>query len=237
MSKRSTTKPRSFGLEGMRPAAFRQHQVAIPRKALIEHRRAEAMQLRAAGMPLELIGYELHADSTMQPKGIGTPGGYGWRNLVEGKSPVEGKSLAHLVGTDINPQLERAQLSSEVARQQALELELYRLDMASAGIWPGVLQGRARDLEVWLKLSERRAKLLGLDKAEKVEVSGEQTVRVVEGVQPKYDSSFAQEMFDALRQAGALDETNMPELPGVIDIPADDVIEVQATEVVDDGDD
>lgn len=213
-------KPRSYGLEGMKPRGFKRWATEVPHKAMIEQRRTEAIQYRASGMPLEMIGRHLHADRSYNIEGRGVPGGYGWKNLMEGKDPLKGANLASAVARDVNPALETAQLHSEVARQQALELELYRLDMASAGIWPGVLQGRARDLEVWLKLSERRAKLLGLDKAEKIEHSGEQTLKVaVEGRQPDYSPGYAEKMFEALEEVDAFNE-GMPALPGVVDTVA-----------------
>ena len=214
-------KPRDYGLEGMKPAGFKRWATEVPHKTMIEQRRAEAIQFRASGMPLELIGKNLHADRSFNVKGVGVPGGYGWKNLMEGKPPLQGSGLASAVARDVNPALATAQMHSEVARQQALELELYRLDMASAGIWPGVLQGRARDLEVWLKLSERRAKLLGLDKAEKIEHSGEQTMRVtVEGRHPDYSPGYAEKMFEALEEVEAFEEGKMPALPGVVDTVA-----------------
>ena len=44
-----------------------------------------------------------------------------------------------------------------------LDLELERLDIAQRGVWPQVLKGDVHALAVFLRLSERRSRLLGLD--------------------------------------------------------------------------
>lgn len=185
-----------------KPFGFKRWKSAGPRDALLRQRRGEAMQLRASGMPLEMIGQALHADPAINADGQSHPLGYGWKNYSEGKPPLTGGGLTSAVSRDISEAMQNAELASEQQRQESLELALYKLDMASSAIWPRVLQGRERSLEVWLKLEERRAKLLGLDKAEKIEHSGETTVRLVEGEHPVYDRDFASSMFSALREVG-----------------------------------
>lgn len=44
-----------------------------------------------------------------------------------------------------------------------IDLELERLDIAQRGVWPQVLKGDVNALKVFLRLSERRSRLLGLD--------------------------------------------------------------------------
>lgn len=48
------------------------------------------------------------------------------------------------------------------------EMECARLDDATRALWPDVLAGNARSIEVLLKVMERRAKLRGLDAPEKL---------------------------------------------------------------------
>lgn len=196
-----------------KPYGFKKWKSQGPRDALLRQRRSEAMQLRASGMPLEMIGATLHADPKMNADGQSYPLGYGWQKYQKGEKPLEGAGLSHAVSKDISRAMKGAELASETQRQESLELALYKLDMASSAIWPRVLQGRERSLEVWLKLEERRAKLLGLDKAEKVEHSGEQIVRIIEGEQPQYDEGFAKSMFAAMQEMGV----QTPELTATLD--------------------
>lgn len=50
-------------------------------------------------------------------------------------------------------------------------LENARLDRAQAGLWPKVLQGDPRATDTWLRLSQRRARLNGLDAPVQVAIS------------------------------------------------------------------
>jgi len=74
--------------------------------------------------------------------------------------------------TDIQASL--AELNAEKTKQaeQYRELELERLDRASLALWPKVIAGSERAVMAWAKLSERRAKLLGLDAPAKTEITG-----------------------------------------------------------------
>ncbi len=48
------------------------------------------------------------------------------------------------------------------------KLELERLDSAAAAIYPSVKQGQYGAIDRWIKIMERRAKLLGLDAPTKI---------------------------------------------------------------------
>ena len=50
-------------------------------------------------------------------------------------------------------------------------LELERMDAALAAIWPSVKQGQYGAIDRYVKLSERRSKLLGLDMPAKLDVT------------------------------------------------------------------
>lgn len=52
------------------------------------------------------------------------------------------------------------------------DLELHRLDDMLDSLWPSVKGGDATSVNSALKISERRAKLLGLDAAAKTELTG-----------------------------------------------------------------
>jgi hypothetical protein len=61
--------------------------------------------------------------------------------------------------------------------KQVREMAQARLDRALRAVWPGVLRGDRKDIELMLKIEERRAKMLGLDMADRVDI--EQRVRVI----------------------------------------------------------
>jgi hypothetical protein len=51
------------------------------------------------------------------------------------------------------------------------DLEAQRLDEAQEALWPAVKRGEVRPAEVWIKLSERRARMQGFDRPERREVT------------------------------------------------------------------
>jgi hypothetical protein len=51
------------------------------------------------------------------------------------------------------------------------DMEADRLDQAQQALWEAVQRGEVRPTEVWIKLSERRSKLLGMDKPDKRELT------------------------------------------------------------------
>jgi hypothetical protein len=57
-------------------------------------------------------------------------------------------------------------------------MELERLDAMTSGLWPGIQEGSAANVSAGVRVSERRAKLLGLDApiASKTEVTGSLSV-------------------------------------------------------------
>lgn len=52
------------------------------------------------------------------------------------------------------------------------DLELARVEKATLGLWPAVQKGHPASVFAWVKLSERKAKLLGMDAPMTVRVEG-----------------------------------------------------------------
>jgi hypothetical protein len=128
------------------------------------------------------------------------------------------------VSRDLTRGLEQSAKYEALNREEYVQLEVASLNAAQAAMWPKVLRGDTVAVERFVKLSERRAKLLGLDAPVQAEVAHEVNVHV-EGVQPDYNPEYASQMFAALREVGAIKE--MPALPSL-----DDVVDA---EVVSDG--
>lgn len=75
--------------------------------------------------------------------------------------------------------LQQLQEWTTLTREQTEEmrtLELERLDAFLKNLWPKVVMGSPKAIEVALKITERRAKLSGLDSPEKAQIQIESTV-------------------------------------------------------------
>ncbi|MEE6264885.1 hypothetical protein V2E29_04390 [Streptomyces diastatochromogenes] len=77
------------------------------------------------------------------------------------------RSAAHM---DVKRSLERHVVEEGLAIEAWRELELARLDTLQQAIWDKAMSGDPRAIEAALKILDRRAKLLGLDSAIKLEV-------------------------------------------------------------------
>jgi hypothetical protein len=86
-----------------------------------------------------------------------------------------GKALGVTAKTafmDVQKCLEEIRANTHETAEDVLELELKRLDIAQAALMPRVKDGDPRAIDTLMRVQERRAKYLGLDAANKVEISG-----------------------------------------------------------------
>lgn len=125
----------------------------------IERRRKLALELRLQGLTYSAIAEELR----------GTPG----------VSKTYNHSMAH---TDVKDGLkvlreEMAELAAEV-----LDMELQRLDVMLSGVWEAAANGDAAGVSTALRIMDRRARYLGLDKAPTPEGATEQPVKQYIGI-------------------------------------------------------
>lgn len=85
------------------------------------------------------------------------------------------KELGVSVGTAHRDILELLEESREKLREKAqhhIALDLQRLDALIAAMWAKAERGGVGAVDRLIKILERRARLLGLDKADKVQISG-----------------------------------------------------------------
>ncbi|MFG2412283.1 hypothetical protein [Streptomyces goshikiensis] len=97
------------------------------------------------------------------------------RMKIEGASYTEiaeqlGYSSRGSANSDIRRALEKHVIEEGLAVEAWRELELARLDVLQQAIWSKAKAGDPRAIETALKVLDRRAKLLGLDSAIKLEV-------------------------------------------------------------------
>jgi DNA-binding CsgD family transcriptional regulator len=83
-------------------------------------------------------------------------------------------------------------------------LELAKIDQVERKLWPQIDDGKLAAIETWIKLSRRRAQLLGLDKPERVEA----TVRRSE---PATDGRTIAEVLTSAMAKAKAESTNGPE--------------------------
>ncbi|MFE3577856.1 hypothetical protein [Streptomyces vinaceus] len=97
------------------------------------------------------------------------------RMKIDGASYTEiaealGYSSKGSACSDVRRALEKHVVEEGLAVEAWRELELARLDVLQRAIWPKAMAGDPRAIETALKILDRRAKLLGLDSAIKLEV-------------------------------------------------------------------
>ena len=93
--------------------------------------------------------------------------GYGLREIA--KELKVSVSQAH---RDVEAVMKQMREKANESAERHLQISLERLDRAIKGLMPGVDAGSPRACEVLGKLEERRAKLLGIDKPQRLEHSG-----------------------------------------------------------------
>lgn len=103
-------------------------------------RRAQCIQLRLAGLDYQTIAERLRYSSRQA------------------------------AAKDVERALQRAVLAQHTSVEELRELELMRLDKLQAAMWKAAMEGDPRAVEVSLKISSQRCKLLGLDAPLRAEV-------------------------------------------------------------------
>ncbi|MFF4409825.1 hypothetical protein [Streptomyces sp. NPDC001404] len=111
-------------------------------RAATAQRRAQAIALRLAGMDYQTISERL---------------GYADRGAAS---------------KDVHRALESALEAESAAAETLRELEVQRLDRMQAAAWAKAAKGDLKAIETVLKVIDRRARLLGLDKPARTELTG-----------------------------------------------------------------
>jgi len=93
--------------------------------------------------------------------------GYDYRTIAKALNTTV--KTAYL---DVQKCLEEIRANTHETAEDVLELELKRLDIAQAALMPRVREGDPRAIDTLMRVQERRAKYLGLDAANKVEITG-----------------------------------------------------------------
>lgn len=73
---------------------------------------------------------------------------------------------------DVNAELMELREQTKCDAEAVREIELHRCDEMILGLWPAVRRGDPKSIMAAVRVSERRAKLLGIDAPTKQEVTG-----------------------------------------------------------------
>ena len=119
-----------------------------PQKLQVALRRRRVLELRRAGNNF----YEI-ADMIREELGSDCPESYDSRS-------------AYL---DLQRLLDEMRSELSESMPDVIALEASRLDEMLKALWPAVLRGRERSIEIALKVMERRAQMLGLDSGIKID--------------------------------------------------------------------
>ncbi|MEU2590812.1 hypothetical protein ABZ649_04500 [Streptomyces albidoflavus] len=142
-------------------------------RAAIAKRRADAIDLRLAGVDWLTIGRKLAADPLANSDGLAYPQGYGVELYAKGKEPPNEAALIRSACKDVREALKDrvTELDEHVDELRAVEAQ--RLDrLFFVAYRKAVRDGDLPAIDRALRVMERRARLLGLDRPEKREITG-----------------------------------------------------------------
>jgi hypothetical protein len=143
-----------------------------PAAAQIAKRRADAIQLRLAGVDYLTIGKKLAADPAINSARVPYPAGYGIERFEAGEEPPRDAALAELVKQDLHRVMRQRRTKVNESADALRDLQDERLNRLLAGLWNQAAQGDVSAVDRVLKIMERQARLHGLDAPTKTEVTG-----------------------------------------------------------------
>lgn len=154
-----------------------------PLAAQIAKRRADAIQLRLAGVDYLTIGKKLAADPAINTAKVPYPAGYGIERFEAGEEPPNDLKLAEIVKQDIHRVMRQRRTKVSESADALRDLQDERLNRLMAGLWNSAAQGDVAAVDRVLKIMERQARLHGLDAPTRTEVTGADGGAVQVGVQ------------------------------------------------------
>ncbi|MFJ8430480.1 hypothetical protein ACIQ9P_04150 [Kitasatospora sp. NPDC094019] len=143
------------------------------RAAAIAARRADAVELRLAGADPLTVGRKLAADPIINTDRIAYPFGYGHELFAKGRPAPPDDTLARSVLRDTAHALEHRIAAARESIEELRALEDARLDrMFLVAYRKAVRDGDLPAIDRALRIMERRARLLGLDRPIRAEITG-----------------------------------------------------------------
>ncbi|MFE6872574.1 hypothetical protein ACFVFS_39285 [Kitasatospora sp. NPDC057692] len=142
-------------------------------RAAITQRRTDAVELRLAGVDPAAVGRKLAADPTINSDRIAYPYRYGHELYAKGRPAPDDATLVRAVRRDIADALDHRVTGLAVDVEELRALEDARLDrMFLVAYRRAVRDGDLPAIDRALRIMERRARLLGLDRPTRTEIGG-----------------------------------------------------------------
>jgi hypothetical protein len=142
-------------------------------RAAIAQRRADAIELRLAGVDWLTVARKLTADPAINSDRIAYPQGYGIERYRREQEPPSDELLINAACKDVRLALKERSADQEEKADDLRALENQRLDkLFFVAYRQAVKDGNLAAIDRALRIMERRARLLGLDRPVRTEVTG-----------------------------------------------------------------
>lgn len=139
----------------------------------ITRRRAAAVDLKLAGVDWLTIARKLAADPSINSDGIAYPQGYGIARYTGGLPPPPDGALAKQAARDVTKALDARRTAFDADVDQLRALHAERLERLFFVVYrTAVTKGDLGALDRALRIMERTAKLLGLDRPAQTHITG-----------------------------------------------------------------
>lgn len=140
-------------------------------RAAIAQRRADAIDLRLAGVDWLTVGRKLAADPAVNSDRIAYPQGYGIDRYNRGQEPPSDEQLIHAACKDVRQALKERTTEVDEKAEELRAVENLRLDrLFFVAYRQAVKDGDLPAIDRALRIMERRARMNGLDKPSKTEI-------------------------------------------------------------------
>ncbi|MFE3182813.1 hypothetical protein ACFXKR_18360 [Streptomyces violascens] len=142
-------------------------------RAAITQRRADAIDLKLAGVDWLTIGRKLAADPSINTDGVAYPQGYGIDKYKRGLEPPTDKRLIELACKDVSKALVERTTVLDGNADELRQLMVERLERLFFTVYRAAIRnGDYQAVDRAVRIIERSSRLLGLDRPARTEVSG-----------------------------------------------------------------
>ncbi|MFG2143634.1 hypothetical protein ACGFRG_05460 [Streptomyces sp. NPDC048696] len=142
-------------------------------RAAITQRRADAIDLKLAGVDWLTIGRKLAADPAINSDGVAYPQGYGIDLYRQDLEPPTDKRLIELACKDVSKALNERTTTLDSSADELRQLMVERLERLFFTVYRAAIRsGDYQAVDRAVRIIERSSRLLGLDRPARTEVSG-----------------------------------------------------------------
>ncbi|MCY0929463.1 hypothetical protein OTB20_25335 [Streptomyces sp. H27-H1] len=142
-------------------------------RAAITQRRADAIDLKLAGVDWLTIGRKLAADPSINSDGVAYPQGYGIDTYKRGDEPPTDSRLIELACKDVSKALAERSTVLDDSADELRKLMVERLERLFFGVYRSAIRnGDLQAVDRAVRIIERSSHLLGLNRPVRTEVSG-----------------------------------------------------------------